>query len=89
MGLTYRAAIHTAQKNSQETDEESKHFITFMKDKVAGKDSCDVINMDQTPISYSFRSTKMLQTKGVKTINVRSSMSNTKQVILAVTIEAS
>jgi hypothetical protein len=54
MELTYQAATHTAQKNSQETDEESKHFIAFMKDKVAGKDPCDIINMDQTPIPYSF-----------------------------------
>jgi len=54
MGLTYQAATHTAQKNSQEMDEESKHFIAFMKDKVAEKDPCDIINMDQTPSLYSF-----------------------------------
>jgi hypothetical protein len=54
IGLTYQAVTHTAQKNSQEMDEESKHFNAFMKDKVAGKDPCDIINMHQTPIPYSF-----------------------------------
>ena len=88
MGLTYQAATHTAQKNSQETDEESTHFIIFMKDKVTGKGPCDINNMDQTPIPYSFHS-KTLQTKGSKTVNVCASMPNTKQDTLAVTIEAS
>ena len=34
MGLTHRAAMHTAQKDHHETEEESHDFIEMMRDKV-------------------------------------------------------
>ena len=64
IGLSNCAATHTAQKHFQETKQESKHFIEVMKAKLVGKDPCNIINMDQTPIPYSFRSNKMLESKG-------------------------
>ena len=73
MGLTHRAATHTAQKNSDETQEESRHFIQMMKEKLIDYDPCDVINMDQSPIPYSFHSSRTLEVKGTKTVHVRSS----------------
>jgi hypothetical protein len=48
MGLTHRAATHTAQKNSDEMEEESIHFIEMMKNKLAEYDPCDVINMSMS-----------------------------------------
>ena len=54
--LSNCAATHTAQKHFQETKQESKHFIKFLKGNLVGKDPCDIINMDQTPILYSFHS---------------------------------
>ena len=56
-------AAHTMQMNLYEMKEESKHFIEFMKVKVTRKDPCDIINMDQAPISYSLQSSKKLETK--------------------------
>ena len=61
IGLSNRAATHTAQNHFQETKQESKHFIEVMKAKLARKDPCYIINMDQTPIPYSFHSNKMLE----------------------------
>ena len=89
IGLSNRAATHTAQKHFHETEQESKHFIEFMKAKLAGKDPCDIINMDQTPIPYSFHSNKTLENKGARTVHVRASTTDTKRVTLAVTVEAS
>jgi hypothetical protein len=89
MGLSHRAATHTAQKIYQETMEESRHFTATMKDKVADKDPSDIINMDQTPIPFSFHSTKTLENKGTTTFHVRASMSDTKRVTLAATADAS
>jgi len=60
-----------------------------MKDKVSGKDPWDIINMDQSPIPYSFHSGKMIETKGTKTIHLRTSTSDTKLVTLAVTVDTS
>jgi hypothetical protein len=89
MGLSHRAATHTAQKNYHETMEESRHFIEMMKYKVADKDPALIINMDQTPIPFSFHSAKTLEKKGTKTIHVRASTSETKRVTLAATVDAS
>ena len=89
MGLSHRMATHTAQKNFHETEEESCHFIQFMKDKVSGKDPCDIINMDQSPIPFSFHSARTLEAKGTRTVHVHVSTSDTKRVTLAVTVDAS
>ena len=89
MGLTHRAATHPAQKDHHETEEESRHFIEMMRDKVADKDPVLTLNTDQTPVPFSFHATKTLEKKGTKTIHVRSSTSDTKRVTLAVTIDAS
>ena len=59
-----------------------------MKNKLVEYNPCDVINMDQSPIPYSFHSSKTLEVKGTKTIHVRSSTADTKRVTLAVTIDA-
>ena len=61
MGLSHHTATHTAQKNHQDMMEKSRHFIAMMKDKVADKDPSDIINMDQTPIPFSFHSMKTLK----------------------------
>jgi hypothetical protein len=89
MGLSHRAATHTAQKNYHKTMEESCHFIEMMKYKVADKDPALIINMDQMPIPFSFHSAKTLEKKGTKTIHVRASTSDTKRVTLAATVDAS
>ena len=89
MGLTHRSATHTAQKNFQETKDESVDFIALMKEKVAGVNPEDILNMDQTPIPYSFHTTRTLEKKGSKTVNVRASTTDTKRVTLAVSVEAS
>ena len=89
MGLSSRAATHTAQKNYHETMEESRHFIEMMRDKVADRDPTLIMNMDQTPIPFSFHSAKTLEKKGTRTIHVRASTSDTKRVTLAATVDAS
>ena len=89
LGLTNRAATHTAQKNFMETAEESKHFIAMMKEKVLSIDPDHILNMDQTPIPFSYHSKKTLHSKGSKTIHVRASTSDTKRVTLAATVTGS
>ena len=87
--LAHCMATHTAQKDFHQTEEELKHFVQFIKTKIADKDPCDIINMDQTPIPFSFHSNKTLETKGARTVHVRTSTTDTKRVTLAVCLEAS
>jgi hypothetical protein len=89
MGLSHRATTHTTQKHFKETEEESKHFIDLMTAKLAGRDPHNIINMDQTPIPYSFHSNKTLENKGTRSIHVRASTTDTKRIILAVTLDGS
>jgi len=70
-------------------EEEPKDFIGFMKNKIAGKDPCGIINMDQTTIIASFQSIKMLETKGLRTIHVHESTTDTKRITLAATVDVS
>jgi hypothetical protein len=88
-GLSHRVSTHVAQKDHKETEEESAHFMTLMRQKILGMNPDDIINMDQTPIPYSFPSNRTLDKKGSKTINVRTSTSDTKRATLAATVTAS
>ena len=60
-----------------------------MRQKIIGMDPDDILNMDQTPIPYSYHSNRTLEKKGVKTIHVRSSTADTKRAMLAATVTAS
>jgi hypothetical protein len=61
----------------------------MMKEKNMAKNPSHIINMDQTPIPYSFHTNKTLELKGTKTIHVRASTTDTKRVTLAVTVDGS
>ena len=61
----------------------------MIKEKLADYDPSDVINMDQSPIPYSYNLSKTLEVKGKKTIHVNSSTVDTKRVTLAVKIDTS
>ena len=75
VGLTYHMSTHVAQKDHHKTL--PRHFISMMCHKVSGMDPDNVLNMDQTPIPFSYHANRTLE-KGTKTINVRSSTMDTK-----------
>jgi hypothetical protein len=86
VGLTHRVSTHVAQKDHHETLQESQHFISMMRHKVAGMNPDDVLNMDQTPIPFSYHAHRTLEKKGTKTIHVRSSTTDTKRATLAAAV---
>ena len=88
LGLTQHAVMRTTQKHYKETKSESKDFIAMIRESITNNKD-DILNMDQTPIAYSFHSRKTLEKKGTKSIQVRASMMDTKHVTAAVTITAS
>ncbi len=89
MGYTHRIGTHVAQKNHKDTEDDALHFMAMMREKVAEMDPDDIINMDQTPIPYSYHTSRTLALKGTKTIHVRSSTSETKRATLAATVSGS
>ena len=89
IGLTQRVATHTAQNHFKETEDDSKDFIAMMKKRTTNRNKDDILNMDQTPIVYSFHAKKTLEVKGSKTIQVHASTTDTKRVTVAATVTAS
>ena len=61
----------------------------MMWNKVAGMDPDYVINIDQTPIPYSYCALRTLEKKGVKMVHVRYSTMDTKCTTLVATASAS
>ena len=88
IGLTLRAATHTAQKHHVETAADAQDFIAMVKQKLEGRNHEEILNMDQTPIPFSYHSNKTLNIKGARTVHTRASTSDTKRVTLAVTVTA-
>lgn len=89
IGLTHCAATHMVQEHFKETQVESSNFIAMMKGRLAWRKKDNIVNMDQTPIAYSFHARTTLEAKGMKTIQVRMSMTNTKCFTVALTVTAS
>jgi hypothetical protein len=61
----------------------------MMKAKLQGRDRGDILNMDQTPIPYSYHTSRTLEMKGKKRVHARASTTETKRVTLAATVTAS
>ena len=53
------------QKHFNETAGDAKDFIYMMRQKLVGRNLDNVLNMDQTPIPFSYHSSKMLDVKGL------------------------
>ena len=90
-GLVYRMGTHVLQHAPAETESEARDFIMVTHPKVS--DPCChqdcVLNMDQTPIPFTFNQKSTLELIGRRTMHVRKSTSDTKQATCALTIMAS
>ena len=73
VGLRNQVSTHVAQKN---------HFLVLIKQKLSGMHPDDMINMDQTPIPFTFPSNRTLEKKSTKTIHVHTSTTDTKRATL-------
>jgi hypothetical protein len=80
-------ATHTAQKHFWETEESSRDFILMMQERTVDRNRDDILNMDQTPIAYSYHSNKTLDTRGSRTVHIHASTTDTKRVtVVAATV---
>jgi len=67
------------RRTKSQPEDDVKDFITMMRMKLQGRDPNDILNMDQTPIPYSYHSNKTLEVIGSKSVQQRSSTSETKK----------
>ena len=82
VGLSYRVSTHIAQKSFKETELSSQYFVSMARERVNALPPEAVLNMDQTPIWYSYHSGRTLEVKGTRSVNVLSSMTSTQRATL-------
>ena len=88
-GLTHRVGTHVAQRDPKEMESAAQEFMSLMRHKVANMNPDHVLNMDQTPIPFSYHNKQTWEEKGVKTIHSRASTTDTKIATLAATVTMS
>ena len=86
----YRRVTNEAQKSLKEVSDEAKAFLEEARLLLVGphRDMRWIFNMDQTPLHFSYQSSRTLEKRGKKTINVRKSSSQTKRATAALTVTA-
>ena len=90
-GLLHRLGTHELQKAPEETQTEALDFMAVIRLKLQLQcwSKAFILNMDQTPIPFTFDSKLTLEVVGARTVHVRKSTNDTKWATAAITITAS
>jgi hypothetical protein len=86
----YRRVTNEAQRSIKEVSDEARAFLEETRLLLIGP-HCDmrwIFNMDQTPLHFLYQSSRTIEKRGKKTINVRKSSSQTKRATAALTVTA-
>jgi len=86
----YRRVTNEAQRSIKEVSDEATAFLEEARLLLVGphRDMRWIFNMDQTPLHFSYHSSRTLEKRGKKTVNVRKSSSQTKRATAALTVMA-
>lgn len=86
-----RIGTHESQKAPAESEGAAMDYILTVREKVAARNRHQdyIINMDQTPVPFTFNEKRTLELVGKRTVHIRKSTSDTKRVTFAATITAS
>jgi hypothetical protein len=89
--LVHRMATHKAQRHPSEVEGEALQFLSYMCLILveSNRDPNFIYNMDQTPVQMAMDWKVTIDKVGARTVNLRTSASETKGVTVAVTLTAS
>lgn len=89
--MVYRNATHVATVDPVNSHGEAEEFMEYIRPLVNGphRHPDYVINMDQTPVYFTYDRPRTLELIGTRSVNVRKSTNDTKRATLAVTVTAS
>ncbi|KAI2509922.1 Pogo transposable element with KRAB domain [Fragilaria crotonensis] len=92
-GLVFRLGTRESQRSPTETAAEAlDYMISVARPKVADQPSRHqdyILNMDQTPIPFTYNNNKTLEVVGRRTVHIRKSTNDTKRATFAMTVTAS
>jgi len=89
--IVYQMGTHVSQRDPADTANEATDWMALVRRKVVGPNRHKdfIINMDQTPVPFTFNTNKTLERRGAKTVNIRKGTGDTKRVTCALTVTAS
>ena len=90
-GLVHRLGTHESQKAPEETQTEALDFMGVIRLKLQLQcwSKAFILNVDQTPIPFTFNSKTTLEVVGARTVHVHKSTNDTKWATAVITVTAS
>ena len=91
-GLVFRLGTNVSQRSPQEVVADAMDFIVnVVRPKVSEptRHQDYVINMDQTPVPFTYNARKTIEIVGRRTVHIRKSTCDTKPATLTMTVTAS
>ena len=90
-GFVHQMGTHLSQRQPSEMEEIAMDFVHVTQEKLqmSCRDEAYIINMDQTPVPFSYDPTKTIEVVGRRTIHIRKSTCDTKRATCALTVTAS
>jgi transposase len=93
-GLVFRLGTNKSQRSPAEVAAEALDYMqTVARPKIAQGQGIRhedfILNMDQTPIPFTFNARKTIESVGRRTVHIRKSTNDTKRATYAVTVTAS
>jgi hypothetical protein len=88
--LVHRMATHKAQCHPSEVEGKALQFLGYIRPilQEQNRDPDYIINMDQTPVFHAMDFCTTIDRVGARTVNLRTSASDSKRVTVAVTVTA-
>ena len=90
-GLVHRMGTHEYQRAPSETSGMARDYVETSRPRLSQSNRHQdfLLNMDQTPIPFTFHAKKTIESVGVRTVHIRKSTNDTKMVTCAMTVSAS
>lgn len=89
--LVHRMGTHESQRSPSETSGMALDYVQTIRPRLveSNRHQDFILNMDQTPVPFTFNSKKTLESVGQRTVHIRKSTDDTKRVTCAMTVSAS
>ena len=90
-GFIHRMGTHLSQHQPSGMEEIASDFVRVTREKLemSCRNEDYIINMDQTPVPFSYDPKKTIEVVGRRTIHIRKSTCDTKRATCALTVTAS
>jgi hypothetical protein len=89
--FVHRMGTHESQRSPSETAGLAQDYVQTIRPKLVQSNRHEdyILNMDQTPVPFTFNAQRTFEPMGQRTIHICKSTSDTKRVTCAMTVSAS